>query len=199
MEWENFVVDNHYEMEVLNDIAKSYGKTQNIYLRITPGIEAHTHDYIKTGQIDSKFGFAPVGTVIEDAVEKAINLENINLAGIHCHIGSQIFELQPYEDAVEVMLALVKKVQENHGYFIKEVDFGGGFGIYYNKGDKPRTTREYCETIINKVDEVCRRTGQERPILTIEPGRSIVANAGSTLYTVGSVKEISRRKNLRSS
>lgn len=186
----NFVVDNHYEMEVLNDIAKSYGKTQNIYLRITPGIEAHTHDYIKTGQIDSKFGFAPVGTVIEDAVEKAINLENINLAGIHCHIGSQIFELQPYEDAVEVMLALVKKIQENHGYSIKEVDFGGGFGIYYNKGDKPRTTREYCETIINKVDEVCRRTGQERPILTIEPGRSIVANAGSTLYTVGSVKEI---------
>ncbi|MDU3584121.1 diaminopimelate decarboxylase [Clostridium butyricum] len=186
----NFVVDNHYEMEVLNDIAKSYGKTQNIYLRITPGIEAHTHDYIKTGQIDSKFGFAPVGTVIEDAVEKAINLENINLAGIHCHIGSQIFELQPYEDAVEVMLDLVKKIQENHGYFIKEVDFGGGFGIYYNKGDKPRTTREYCETIINKVDEVCRRTGQERPILTIEPGRSIVANAGSTLYTVGSVKEI---------
>ena len=125
----NFVVDNHYEMEVLNDIAKSYGKTQNIYLRITPGIEAHTHDYIKTGQIDSKFGFAPVGTVIEDAVEKAINLENINLAGIHCHIGSQIFELQPYEDAVEVMLDLVKKIQENHGYFIKEVDFGGGFGI----------------------------------------------------------------------
>lgn len=186
----NFVVDNHYEMEVLNDIAKSYGKTQNIYLRITPGIEAHTHDYIKTGQIDSKFGFAPVGTVIEDAVEKAINLENINLAGIHCHIGSQIFELQPYEDAVEVMLDLVKKIQENYGYFIKEVDFGGGFGIYYNKGDKPRTTREYCETIINKVDEVCRRTGQERPILTIEPGRSIVANAGSTLYTVGSVKEI---------
>lgn len=186
----NFVVDNHYEMEVLNDFAKSYGKIQNIYLRITPGIEAHTHDYIKTGQIDSKFGFAPVGTVIDDAVKKAISLENIHLAGIHCHIGSQIFELQPYEDAVEVMLGLVKKIEENHGYLIKEVDFGGGFGIYYSKGDKPRTTREYCETIINKVDEVCNRTGQERPILTIEPGRSIVANSGTTLYTIGSVKEI---------
>lgn len=186
----NFVVDNHYEMEVLNDFAKSYGKIQNIYLRITPGIEAHTHDYIKTGQIDSKFGFAPVGTVIDDAVKKAISLENIHLAGIHCHIGSQIFELQPYEDAVEVMLGLVKKIEKNHGYLIKEVDFGGGFGIYYSKGDKPRTTREYCETIINKVDEVCNRTGQERPILTIEPGRSIVANSGTTLYTIGSVKEI---------
>ena len=186
----NFVVDNLYEMEVLNDIAKSYGKVQSIYLRITPGIEAHTHDYIKTGQIDSKFGFAPVGTVIEDAVKKAINLDNINLAGIHCHIGSQIFELEPYEDAVEVMLGLIKKVEENYGYFIKEVDFGGGFGIYYSKGDKPRTTKEYCETIINKVDEVCNRNGQERPILTIEPGRSIVANSGTTLYTIGSVKEI---------
>ena len=186
----NFVVDNYYEMDALNEIAKSYGKVQDIYLRITPGIEAHTHDYIKTGQIDSKFGFAPVGNVIDDAVKKAISLENIRLAGIHCHIGSQIFELQPYEDAVEVMLGLIKKIEEKHGYFIKEVDFGGGFGIYYSKGDKPKTTREYCETIINKVDEVCARTGQARPILTIEPGRSVVANSGTTLYTIGAVKDI---------
>lgn len=186
----NFVVDNYYEIEALNRTAKSYGKVQDIYLRITPGIEAHTHDYIKTGQIDSKFGFAPVGNVIEDAVEKAISLENIRLAGIHCHIGSQIFELQPYEDAVEVMLGLIKKIEEKHGYFIKEVDFGGGFGIYYSKGDKPKTTKEYCEAIINKVDEVCLRTGQVRPILTIEPGRSIVANSGTTIYTIGAVKDI---------
>ncbi|NMF04237.1 diaminopimelate decarboxylase [Clostridium beijerinckii] len=186
----NFVVDNYYEIDALNDIAKEYNKVQNIYLRITPGIEAHTHDYIKTGQIDSKFGFAPVGTVIEDAIKKAISLENINLAGIHCHIGSQIFDLEPYEDAVEIMLELVRNTKENLGYLIKEVDFGGGFGIYYTEGDEPRSTEEYCSTIINKVDEVCARTGQERPILTIEPGRSIVANAGTTLYTVGSVKEI---------
>ena len=185
-----FIVDNCYEMEVLNDLAKEYNKVQDIYLRITPGIEAHTHDYIKTGQIDSKFGFAPVGDIIGDAVKKAISLDNISLVGVHCHIGSQIFELKPYEDAVEIMLDLIKKVEEKVGYFIKEVDFGGGFGIYYSKGDKPRTTKEYCQTIINKVDEVCARTGQKRPTLTIEPGRSIVANAGVTLYTVGSVKEI---------
>jgi diaminopimelate decarboxylase len=186
----NFVVDNYYEMEALNDLAKQYNKVQNIYLRITPGIEAHTHDYIKTGQIDSKFGFAPVGTVIEDAIKKAISLENINLAGIHCHIGSQIFDLEPYEDAVEIMLELVRNTKENFSYLIKEIDFGGGFGIYYTSQDEPRTTEEYCSTIINKVDEVCKRTGQERPILTIEPGRSIVANAGTTLYTIGAVKEI---------
>ncbi|MFT8348493.1 diaminopimelate decarboxylase [Clostridium saccharoperbutylacetonicum] len=186
----NFVVDNYYEMETLNNIAKVHDKVQNIYLRITPGIEAHTHEYIKTGQIDSKFGFAPVGTVIEDAIKKAVSLENINLAGIHCHIGSQIFDLEPYEDAVEVMLELVRNTKENLGYLIKEVDFGGGFGIYYTEEDEPKTTEEYCNVIINKVDEVCARTGQERPILTIEPGRSIVANSGLTLYTVGSVKEI---------
>ncbi len=186
----NFVVDNYYEMEALNDTAKECNKIQNIYLRITPGIEAHTHDYIKTGQIDSKFGFAPVGTVIEDAIKKAISLKHINLTGIHCHIGSQIFELEPYEDAVEIMLELVRKTKEDLGYLIKEVDFGGGFGIYYTEEDKPKTTEEYCSVIINKVEEVCARTGQERPTLTIEPGRSIVANAGLTLYTVGSIKEI---------
>lgn len=186
----NFVVDNCYEMEVLNNIAKEYNKVQDIYLRITPGIEAHTHEYIKTGQIDSKFGFAPVDTVIEDAIKMAVSLENINLAGIHCHIGSQIFDLEPYADAVEIMLELVRNTKENLGYSIKEVDFGGGFGVYYTKDDEPKTTEEYCGTIINKVDEVCARTGQERPILTIEPGRSIVANAGLTLYTVGSIKEI---------
>lgn len=186
----NFVVDNFYEMEALNDFAKQYNKVQNIYLRITPGIEAHTHDYIKTGQIDSKFGFAPVETVIEDAIKKAISLEHINLAGIHCHIGSQIFDLEPYEDAVEIMLELIRTTKEDIGYLIKEIDFGGGFGIYYTSQDEPRTTEEYCKTIINKVDEVCKRTGQERPILTIEPGRSIVANAGTTLYTIGAVKEI---------
>lgn len=186
----NFVVDNCYEMEMLNNIAKEYNKVQDIYLRITPGIEAHTHEYIKTGQIDSKFGFAPVGTVIEDAIKKAISLESINLAGIHCHIGSQIFDLEPYADAVEIMLELVRNTKDNLGYLIKEVDFGGGFGVYYTKDDEPKTTEEYCKTIINKVDEVCARTGQERPILTIEPGRSIVANAGITLYTVGSIKEI---------
>jgi len=98
--------------------------------------------------------------------------------------------LEPYEDAVEIMLELVRNTKENLGYLIKEVDFGGGFGVYYTNEDKPRSTEEYCITIINKVDEVCARTGQEKPIITIEPGRSIVANAGITLYTVGSVKDI---------
>lgn len=185
-----FVVDNVYEIENLNRYAKKYNKTQNIYLRITPGIEAHTHEYIKTGQIDSKFGFAPVGNIIMDAVKTAINCENINLAGLHCHIGSQIFELEPFEDAAYIMLNLINKIKEETGYEIKELDLGGGFGIYYTEEDSPKETSDYCKVILSKVDEVCKELNIEKPILTIEPGRSIVGNAGTTLYTVGSVKSI---------
>ena len=185
-----FVVDNLYELDLLNKFAGERGIVQKIYLRITPGIEAHTHDYIKTGQIDSKFGFAPVDNIIMDAIKKAIDLENIELAGLHCHIGSQIFEIEPFKDATEVMLNLINDVKNETGYLIKELDLGGGFGIYYSEGDEPRETKEYCDAIIEKTKEVCEKLNLEVPILSIEPGRSIVANAGTTLYTIGSVKEI---------
>ena len=185
-----FVVDNLYEMEYLNNLAKEYGRVQDVYLRITPGIEAHTHDYIKTGQIDSKFGFAPVGDIIMSAVKYAISLENINLAGLHCHIGSQIFDIEPFEDAAEVMLNLINKIKDETGYIIRELDLGGGFGIYYSEGDEPKSTKEYCDAILNRVDAVCEELNLDRPILTIEPGRSIVGNAGVTLYKIGAIKEI---------
>ena len=185
-----FVVDNLFEIEQLNKIARDYERKQDIYLRITPGIEAHTHEYIKTGQIDSKFGFAPVGDNIINAIKRAIKLENINLLGLHCHIGSQIFEIAPYEDAAEIMLNLINRVKNETGYIIKELDLGGGFGIYYSDEDKPREIEEYCNSIINKVDEVCKNLQLERPTLIIEPGRSIAGNAGITLYTIGSIKNI---------
>ncbi|MEQ8156120.1 MAG: diaminopimelate decarboxylase [Clostridiaceae bacterium] len=185
-----FVVDNLYEMDELNAIAKENGVIQKIYLRITPGIEAHTHEYIKTGQIDSKFGFAPVGDLIFEAIKKAASLENLELNGLHCHIGSQIFDIEPYEDAVDVMMNLLKKVKTELGITIPELDLGGGFGIYYTEEDEPRETSEYCEAILKKADEVCRELEMEVPVLSIEPGRSIIANAGTTLYTVGAIKEI---------
>ena len=185
-----FVVDNLYEIEQLNQKAKEQDRIQNIYLRITPGIEAHTHEYIKTGQIDSKFGFAPVGDNIINAINRAIKLENVNLRGLHCHIGSQIFEIEPYEEAAEVMIKLMKRIEDKTGYLIEELDLGGGFGIYYSKGDSPKETKEYCEAILNKVDNVCKEIGLKRPTLVIEPGRSIVGNTGLTLYTIGSIKNI---------
>ena len=185
-----FIVDNLWEMSKINEIAEKYNKKQNIYLRLTPGIEAHTHDYIKTGQIDSKFGFAPVGNIILDAVKQGLLLENVNLVGLHCHIGSQIFETTPFRDAAEVMLKFINEIKQETGHLIEELDLGGGFGIYYSEGDKPKSIEEYCNVILDRVDEVCNELGLKRPILTIEPGRSIVANAGTTLYTVGSIKEI---------
>ncbi|MEN8076809.1 diaminopimelate decarboxylase [Clostridioides difficile] len=185
-----FVVDNLDEMKLLNETARKFNKKQDIYLRLTPGIEAHTHDYIKTGQIDSKFGFAPVGETIMDAVKLALDCENLNLKGLHCHIGSQIFAIEPYEDSVEVMLGFIKEIKDQTGHTIPELDLGGGFGIHYTDEDEPKETRDYCSAILNKVNKVCERLNIERPILTIEPGRSIVGNAGTTLYTVGAIKEI---------
>lgn len=185
-----FVVDNLDEMKMLNEEAGKNNVKQDIYLRLTPGIEAHTHDYIKTGQIDSKFGFAPVGETIMNAVKLALDCENLNLKGLHCHIGSQIFETEPYKDAVEIMMNFMKEIKNQTGHTIPELDLGGGFGIHYTDEDKPREPKEYCEVILNKVDEVCSRLNIEKPILTIEPGRSIVGNAGTTLYTIGAIKNI---------
>lgn len=185
-----FVVDNFYELEQINKIATIKNKVQKVLLRITPGIEAHTHEYIKTGQIDSKFGFTLSNEDALKGVSMALDLPGIELAGLHCHIGSQIFDLSPYEDAVEIMMGFIKTIKEEFNYEIQELDLGGGFGIYYTEEDEPKSTKEYCETIINKANEVHKRLGIKLPMLTIEPGRSIVGNAGITLYTIGSTKNI---------
>jgi diaminopimelate decarboxylase len=185
-----FVVDNFYEIEKINEIAKSYNKIQKILLRITPGIEAHTHDYIKTGQIDSKFGFTILNNNTLNAVKRAIELPIIELVGLHSHIGSQIFDIQPYEDEVQIMMSLIASIKSELGYEIKELDLGGGFGIHYRHGDKPRLIEEFCSAILNKADLAAKELNLELPSLTIEPGRSIIGKAGTTLYTIGSIKEI---------
>lgn len=185
-----FVVDNYYELELLQNICEQKGKIQSIYFRITPGIEAHTHDYIKTGQIDSKFGFALSNGDLQDALENIKKYENINLVGLHAHIGSQIFDVEPYLDEVEIMMNLVKEIKQQHNINIEEVDLGGGVGVYYTERDEPKTIKEFCSSIIEKVEDVCKDINIDVPILIIEPGRSIVANGGSTIYTVGSIKDI---------
>jgi diaminopimelate decarboxylase len=185
-----FVVDNLYEIERINEVAKSYNKVQKILLRITPGIEAHTHDYIKTGQIDSKFGFTILNNNTLDAVKRAIEMPNVELVGLHCHIGSQIFDITPYEDTVDVMLSLIASIKAEIGYELKELDLGGGFGIHYRSGDNPKTIEQFCSSILNRADKTAKELNINLPSLTIEPGRSIIGKAGSTLYTVGSIKEI---------
>jgi diaminopimelate decarboxylase len=185
-----FVADNLDEIEKINEIAGKQNKMQRILLRITPGIEAHTHDYIKTGQIDSKFGF----TLIEDnalnAVKRAMSLPNIKLIGLHAHIGSQIFELQPYIDEVDIMLSIMNNISIKTGCIMEELNLGGGFGIYYKEGDTPREIEEYTSAIISRGKYKARMLGMKLPRLIIEPGRSIIGNAGTTLYTVGAIKNI---------
>lgn len=185
-----FVVDNFYELDLIEKICEREGKVQEIYFRITPGIEAHTHDYIKTGQIDSKFGFALVNGDLYNAVDELNNYKNIKLVGLHAHIGSQIFDIEPFLDEVDIMMNLVKDIKLKYNIDIKEVDLGGGIGVYYTKNDKPKSIREFCEAIISRAEKTCKNIGIKIPTLVIEPGRSIVANAGSTLYTVGSIKDI---------
>ncbi|MGL5756771.1 MAG: diaminopimelate decarboxylase [Paraclostridium sp.] len=185
-----FVVDNYYELDILEKICEERNTKQLIYFRITPGIEAHTHDYIKTGQIDSKFGFTLSNGDLHSAIENMKNYKNIELVGIHAHIGSQIFDVEPYLDEVKIMMNLVKEIKETYNIDIKEVDLGGGVGVYYTEKDEPKTIQQFCEAIIKRSNKVCREIGIDTPILIIEPGRSIVANAGSTIYTVGSIKDI---------
>lgn len=185
-----FVVDNYYEMELIDRVAGDRGVVQEILLRLTPGIEAHTHEYIKTGQIDSKFGFTPLEDGIMNAVKKALSHKNLKLAGIHCHIGSQIFETQPFEDAVDIMMEIVADIKKETGLEISELDLGGGFGIYYKEWDDPLAVEDFCSIILSRAHEKAQDLGIRLPALTIEPGRSIVGNSGTTLYKVGSIKEV---------
>ena len=185
-----FVVDNFYELDILEKLCEEKNKIQDIYFRITPGIDAHTHKYIKTGQIDSKFGFALINGDFYMAVEKLKDYKNIRLIGIHAHIGSQIFEVEPYKEEVDVMFNLVKDLKDKYDIEINEIDFGGVIGVYYTESDNPKSIKEFCIEIINKCNEKCKELNINMPTLILEPGRSLVANAGSTLYSIGSIKEI---------
>lgn len=185
-----FVADNFYELNTINEFAKKENKVVNVYIRITPGIEAHTHDYIKTGQIDSKFGFTLINNGVINAVKEILNLENIKLMGLHAHIGSQIFDVDPFVDEVEVMFNIMNDIRSQLGIELPELDLGGGFGIYYTEEDKPKDPKVFCDAILNKAEEMAKKLEYPMPKLVIEPGRSIIGNAGTTLYTVGSIKEI---------
>ncbi len=184
------VVDNLYELERLDKIAEKLHKKANIMFRIKPGIDAHTHSFIQTGQIDSKFGLALETGEAFEAVKTAISLENVNLRGLHCHIGSQIFEIEPFELAAKVMLNFIAKIKNELDYEISELDLGGGFGIKYVENDNPPDYEAYMERVSAVVNSECEKLGIKRPFILIEPGRSIAGPAGITLYTAGAVKEI---------
>ena len=184
------IVDNFYELKLLDKICKELGKKQDILLRITPGVEAHTHEYIKTGQIDSKFGFTLPDGQAMDGVKEAISLDNVRLVGLHCHIGSQIFAMQSYQHATSIMMDFIAEIKKTSSYEIVELDMGGGFGIYYYPGDEPPDAEDWAEAVMLTVESKAKELGLTTPMVIVEPGRSIAGPAGVTLYTAGSVKEV---------
>lgn len=184
------VVDNLSELERLETLLEKLGADQEILLRIKPGIDAHTHDFIRTGQIDSKFGFALETGEAQHAVQKALELERVKLVGLHCHIGSQIFDVEPFGAAAQVMLRFMAKVHQEFGAQLEVLNLGGGFGIRYTQDQDPVPYESYMQTVSATVKEECASLGIPVPHIVLEPGRSIVGDAGATLYTVGAVKEI---------
>lgn len=182
-------VDNFYEIKLLDEIAKKKNKVQKILLRITPGIECHTHEYIQTGHLDSKFGFDL--TQIDEAVNLIKNeCKNLEIKGLHAHIGSQIFETQVYYDEIGVLIKELKRINEVHNLNLDEMNIGGGLGITYTNEDCPPSVYELADVILKSIKENCAKYNFDEPILYIEPGRSIVGTSGVTLYTIGSYKQV---------
>lgn len=184
------VVDNFYELDMVNKMARTMGIKAHILLRVTPGIEAHTHEYIKTGQIDSKFGFTlPNGQAME-ALKSALTKENLIVEGVHCHIGSQVFEMESYQHAAAVMMDFINDIYQETGVVMAELNLGGGFGIYYNSEDTPAEIDAYADKVMSEVLAKAEEYGFAAPKVIVEPGRAIAGPAGTTAYTVGSIKEI---------
>ncbi len=184
------VVDNFHELALLNSLAASAGRGVEVLVRVTPGIEAHTHEYVQTGQIDSKFGFTVSTGDALDAIKKVIDSSHLEFKGVHCHIGSQIFTLESYRHTAKVMLELCSVISEQTGCQVRELNLGGGFGIYYTQGDTPARVCDYADSLMTAVQEFAQRYAVPVPKVIVEPGRSIAGPAGTTLYTIGSTKDI---------
>lgn len=184
-----FSVDNFYEAELLNKVAVDKCVTVDVLLRVTPGIECHTHDYIKTGQIDSKFGFDL--SQIDEIIELIINkYKNINLLGLHAHIGSQIFENQSYADEIEILIKELARINGKYNLNLNVLNIGGGLGVKYTDDDNPPSVDDFGMSVIKALEYSCKKYNLELPIVYIEPGRSIISTSGVTLYTVGSSKQV---------
>lgn len=184
------VVDNLEEIDIIEEICRKQNKRIKILIRVAPGVEGKTHKYISTGQKDSKFGIPLEEEVINSAVQKSINSDYIDLMGFHFHIGSNLFDNESYVQAIEHVLDIYKDLKDKFGFIGKEINTGGGFGIYYTKQDDVKPLNFFTDTIMETIKNTCNSLNLEIPNVIIEPGRWIVGEAGMTLYTIGTVKEI---------
>jgi len=185
-----FVVDNLVELHMLNAIAGDKRQRVKILFRITPGVEAHTHEYISTGQTDSKFGLDIDNGSAYRAVQEAVELPHIELLGVHSHIGSQIFEVEGFQMAVDKVIGFAAKVRDELNVIFSVINLGGGFGIRYVEGDTPLPVSQYVKAITDSIKSNFARFDYPTPEIWVEPGRSIVGDSGTTLYTVGTYKDI---------
>ena len=190
-----FVVDNIEELCAVAAEAEKRGIIQGILLRITPGIDPHTHKAVVTGNVDSKFGSAIVTGQAMEIVKLALSKKSLDLVGLHCHIGSQIFDLEPFSDAADIMVRFIADIKRECAHEIRELNLGGGFGVRYTEDDREISYSSAIADIAKIVRGFCEKNGIRMPRVILEPGRSLVAAAGATLYTVGSVKEIPSFRN----
>lgn len=184
------VVDNLRELDLIEEIGREYNKKICILFRISPGIDSHTHKYIQTGQVDSKFGIPLDHRTISEAMEKVLKLEFVELLGFHFHIGSQISDNRNHIKAIDIMTKLMKKVKDEYGFVTKELNTGGGYGIHYAEDEKRKPLAYFTDSIMEEIRKQCKEYKLETPIVIIEPGRWLVGEAGVTIYTVGGIKEI---------
>ena len=190
-----FNVDTYDELYAIDRIAKEKGVCQKVLLRLTPGIDPHTHAAISTGKVDSKFGTAIETGQAMEITKAALSLENIDLRGFHCHIGSQIFEIEPFCDAADIMVRFIDEVKGETGFEAEYLNLGGGFGVRYVESDPHIDYTDNIRRIAEHINAYCAEKNLYKPKILMEPGRSMVADSGMTLYTVGSVKEITGYKN----
>ena len=183
------VVDCFQEIEMLNDLAGEAGRVQEIMVRVSPGVDPHTHVHTTTGTLDSKFGFPIETGQAEEAIHMALASRNLKLVGLHFHLGSPIFELEPYKVAMELVLDFAAKFREK-GLTLQEISPGGGFAIGYTRDQEPPSVGDYAEAIVSTLLGACRNLGMDAPRLTVEPGRAIVGTAGVAVYGVGAIKDI---------
>ena len=191
----HFVCDNADELDAIDAEAARRGIRQKVILRLSPGIDPHTHEKINTGRVDCKFGSAIETGQAEELILRALSKANVELEGYHCHIGSQIFDHAPFCDAAVLMLEFIAQIRDKHGYTARVLNLGGGMAVPYTDRDPSIDYTANIRNIGKLIDEVCRRLDLTPPAILMEPGRSIVADAGMTLYTVASIKEIHGFKN----
>ncbi|MGI6096992.1 MAG: diaminopimelate decarboxylase [Dethiobacteria bacterium] len=184
------VADSLMELEFLDEIARQKGKEVDLYLRVKPGIKAHTHHYIQTGQEDSKFGLGISDGQVLAAVDFVCSRKRLNLKGLHCHIGSQILNPKPFRLAARVMMKLIAEIKSKKGILLNELNLGGGLGIRYTSADEPCDFDSFIRLLAETVRQEAGEMNLPLPKLMIEPGRSIVGEAGVTLYRVGTIKDI---------